>query len=505
MRQRWWAWQMVPALAGLALLGPMTVITGAAGTAPQSPYERLVSLVEPLAVAPGGPTEPSGPTPARSATTDATTPSDGESGANVRYYVVEELPGGERDFLFAIAARTLGDGRRYREIFDLNVGRVQPDGGELTDPTRVEPGWVLRLPDDARGAGVRYGPLPTPVPDVSPREPRDTAVAAPDRRSELLIRGGAAMAAIGLFALAVLVLRRGRTTAPARLPATPARTQPESRPRPAAAQRPAVPPRPASAAAATAMAAARPADTATRPRDTIMRPGGAVRPGDAVPRPGDTIMHPSGAAPLVVTTPGNAEPPQADSAPATGDATPEADTSDGQTPLHLTAAIRVGDDPAVLRLIGARQARGGPPYRWMAGPQPPVGAASGTLVPIGDGADGRLWIDLRQAPDVLVITGPVGPRERAARLLLDRLLAAGSSVSVVGTAIDPLPAGCRRMSVTDTAEPDLGTAAVTVFADPGPEALADVHALASRPDWPTVPVVVSAGPAARWTLRMGDD
>ncbi|RHW28803.1 hypothetical protein D0Z08_02860 [Nocardioides immobilis] len=54
--------------------------------------------------------------------------------------------------LWDIAAEYLGDGRRWKEIFELNKGRQQPDGGELVIGRLIQPGWVLVLPDDAVGA-----------------------------------------------------------------------------------------------------------------------------------------------------------------------------------------------------------------------------------------------------------------------------------------------------------------------------------------------------------------
>ncbi|MGH9920795.1 MAG: LysM peptidoglycan-binding domain-containing protein, partial [Nitrososphaerales archaeon] len=56
-------------------------------------------------------------------------------------YVVE--PG---DTLWSIAERELGSPLRWREIAALNLGRVQPDGRELTDAHWIFPGWVLLLP-----------------------------------------------------------------------------------------------------------------------------------------------------------------------------------------------------------------------------------------------------------------------------------------------------------------------------------------------------------------------
>ncbi len=56
-----------------------------------------------------------------------------------------------RDTLGRIAARQLGDWTRFDEILELNRGRTQPDGGALSDPALVRPGWVLILPPDASG------------------------------------------------------------------------------------------------------------------------------------------------------------------------------------------------------------------------------------------------------------------------------------------------------------------------------------------------------------------
>lgn len=71
-----------------------------------------------------------------------------------KVYVVEPPHGRHYDSLWDIAARHLGDGRRYHEIYELNRGRPQPDGGELTKASLIQPGWVLLLPADATGPGV---------------------------------------------------------------------------------------------------------------------------------------------------------------------------------------------------------------------------------------------------------------------------------------------------------------------------------------------------------------
>ncbi|WP_327425616.1 hypothetical protein OG612_43075 (plasmid) [Streptomyces sp. NBC_01527] len=64
--------------------------------------------------------------------------------------------GGPLATLQAIAATTLGDSARADEIFDLNRGLTQKDGGALNSPDdQLHPGWILRLPQDASGPGVQ--------------------------------------------------------------------------------------------------------------------------------------------------------------------------------------------------------------------------------------------------------------------------------------------------------------------------------------------------------------
>jgi membrane-anchored mycosin MYCP len=82
----------------------------------------------------------------------------------VKYYVVAASYEGKPENLAAIAGRFLASTARSEEIFTLNVGVVQPDGGRLTDPNVLRAGWVLILPWDAVGNGVKYGLPPTTAP-----------------------------------------------------------------------------------------------------------------------------------------------------------------------------------------------------------------------------------------------------------------------------------------------------------------------------------------------------
>ncbi len=89
----------------------------------------------------------------------------------VKYYVVQPSFQGAPESLWDIAGRLLGSGRRYPEIYQLNAGREQPDGGQLSDPTRLTAGWLLILPWDAAGDGVHVGTLPDALaaaPSASP-------------------------------------------------------------------------------------------------------------------------------------------------------------------------------------------------------------------------------------------------------------------------------------------------------------------------------------------------
>ncbi|MDO0925064.1 hypothetical protein QQY24_06390 [Streptomyces sp. TG1A-8] len=75
----------------------------------------------------------------------------------IKVYVVRSPAqnGGVADTLPEIAQRTLGDPARSQEIFTLNKGRAQSDGGVLTSPDQtLDPGWIMRLPDGASGPFV---------------------------------------------------------------------------------------------------------------------------------------------------------------------------------------------------------------------------------------------------------------------------------------------------------------------------------------------------------------
>src|SRR5260370_32000274 len=80
----------------------------------------------------------------------------------------------EGDNLWDIAARFLGDGERWQQIYDLNRGKPQPGGGRLTDPDLIYPGWVLALPQRTGLPAGHHPPArsrPAPSLPGRPQEP----------------------------------------------------------------------------------------------------------------------------------------------------------------------------------------------------------------------------------------------------------------------------------------------------------------------------------------------
>ncbi len=81
------------------------------------------------------------------------------SATTLRYTVV---PG---DSLWSIAEHLFGDGSEWEAIARLNLGHVMEDGRRFLDPSVIDPGWILSIPDGATGvsAGVT-----TTSPDGAP-------------------------------------------------------------------------------------------------------------------------------------------------------------------------------------------------------------------------------------------------------------------------------------------------------------------------------------------------
>lgn len=73
---------------------------------------------------------------------------------DTKYYRIQPPEGRHHDSLWEVAERHLGDGRRYKEIFELNKDRVQPDGSKLSEASLIRPGWIMEMPGDARGGDL---------------------------------------------------------------------------------------------------------------------------------------------------------------------------------------------------------------------------------------------------------------------------------------------------------------------------------------------------------------
>ncbi|MEU8645035.1 hypothetical protein AB0C91_24285 [Streptomyces sp. NPDC048674] len=68
-------------------------------------------------------------------------------------YTVREVRPAES--LWSIAERELGDGERWREIADLNEGRIMADEQTFRSNSFLQPGWTLAMPASAEHEGLR--------------------------------------------------------------------------------------------------------------------------------------------------------------------------------------------------------------------------------------------------------------------------------------------------------------------------------------------------------------
>jgi DNA-binding SARP family transcriptional activator/nucleoid-associated protein YgaU len=73
---------------------------------------------------------------------------------------------GVHDTLSRIAQRTLGDARRWPQIYQLNVGHQVGPHAVLNNPNLIQPGWTLQLP--ATTPAPTAPTLPGPVTTVTP-------------------------------------------------------------------------------------------------------------------------------------------------------------------------------------------------------------------------------------------------------------------------------------------------------------------------------------------------
>ncbi|WP_431916147.1 hypothetical protein [Micromonospora wenchangensis] len=368
-----------------------------------------------------------------------------------RYYVVGPPVGGQREYLYQIAATTLGDGNRYREVFELNRGRRQPDGGRLTDPAELRPGWVLALPPDARGPGVRTGPLPPTGADATP-----PATAGPGHTGQLVVLAGLAAVALLVATLLRRSPRRRRALPgrPARLALVAGDPKP-SPPQPYAGSAPSVDVDPPAGADPTA---------------------GAALPAGATPG--------AGADPTVDGT---------DASPVPG--------VDGDLDTEVTSPAGT----LVVRVPGVAAGGGQPHHAWQIPAQPRPSMR--LPVRLGHRRGWALWVDLAGTSDVFTVTGPVEAARHRARTIAEQVHAAGHTVTVIGDLFGPdLPDGWVRRADFPTGEADLpdGTGVLCSAALTGPELLF-ARRIAALTGHRLVPVVVGRALRARWSVTVRPD
>lgn len=174
----WLAGLLIVALVAM-MRATHTTTTTAAAERPHAPLGRpaaAVAALNPTPVLPAlaPPAEVREPRDAPRAPAWAT------SGTYTSYTV---QPG---DTLWDIAAAELGDPIRWPQIYALSRNLAQPDGGRLTDPDLIYPGWILHLPADAPPAPPPpqlpppLPPLPAPSPEAeAPDSPPLSPPAAP--------------------------------------------------------------------------------------------------------------------------------------------------------------------------------------------------------------------------------------------------------------------------------------------------------------------------------------
>jgi DNA-binding SARP family transcriptional activator len=128
--------------------------------------------------------------PDRTGTEHTETDAAPESARSVVVRVPDPVTG-VHDSLWRIADRTLGDGARWPEIFEMNRGKPQPGGGTLTRPSLIFPGEELVLPSAEIGGAPEERPpgdpdvsTPTPTPTQEPM-PRPSTRSTPETGSPM--------------------------------------------------------------------------------------------------------------------------------------------------------------------------------------------------------------------------------------------------------------------------------------------------------------------------------
>ena len=159
--------KLARALVGAAFLAEVITGPGASAMAPEHAPAHATSAVAVQQDAPAA--EHHGPAADRRAAHEVTLQ---EHLVGHKVYTVAAPKDGYHDNLWDIAERHLGDGRRYREVYELNKGLLQADGRRLELSRLIQPGWNLVMPEDAVGVRRLDSPpsaaTPAPAPEQAP-------------------------------------------------------------------------------------------------------------------------------------------------------------------------------------------------------------------------------------------------------------------------------------------------------------------------------------------------
>ncbi|MEV0131139.1 hypothetical protein AB0H83_22070 [Dactylosporangium sp. NPDC050688] len=389
----------------------------------------------------------------------------------VKYYVVGTTGTSERQYLFQIAARTLGDGRRYLEIFELNKDRLQPDGQRLEDPLVLMPGWILILPADADGPGVVVGTPPIFGSAQAP-PPTTGSGAATQSSSGNGVRAAAFILVTTILGLALHLLRRGRRI---RLPV------PAQAARDSGLER-------VSAVRRIRRRWARTPQDGGRLESGAVEDGGLIEPS----RPIEPSARPTPPAPAPEPEPK----PEPEPEPK-----PEPTISADPVMTRVEASLRVGADLVTVRLIGARpDADADFLGRGLVGPR----HSGGAVVRLGEPGPDALWVDLAVSPDVVRITGVRAGVLRQAAEIARQLSQAGVSTVVVDDVPGLNDLTSRRVaSLRELADGPGSAQLLVVFLDElAPADVVILHELIARRRPRVVPVAVGSGPRSRWSIAV---
>jgi len=463
---------LAAAVAGAAVLTTLHV----ARAAPHAVQPRRAATAIAGPLLPGYPARPEAAVLAARAVRD-----QGRPRARPRTYRVAD-----GDDLWDIAARYLGSGQDWHQVFRLNEGKPQPDGRALTNPGVILPGWVLLLPQPP---GPVAAPHPVPArpgspgttPDGTARPPGPSPQATrpaprpgqagqgtpsahagrPPRTAVRLPSGalaGIAVAVMVAAALALAGIQRRRRYRPR--PGLPGGLQPEEPPLPEVIR--------------ALRRATQPASPDSGPDQDIPPAGPDPGPDDASPADGGPGARPAGPVaghdrpPRGGGVPGTAGPARA---PGTVPVGVRGDGSEAAARITALGGLGLtgpGAEPAARAIMASLLAQA---------PPGPAGQPATIIVPAGDAARLLPGAATTAVPGLSVPATLDTALHEMETLLLTRARdadsrpdarpgsgAAGPGITLIASCP---PAAARRLAGILESGRDLGAAAVLLGSWPG--------------------------------------